>query len=105
MQRFIIFLLLVTLALAGCGPATRATSQPGETVTQVLAPTAESGEATATSAPVATEVPAASQPLTQTEQPGQPSETAGPQETQAWIAYTSTDGNIWMLDTASGEDQ
>ncbi|HZD55657.1 MAG TPA: hypothetical protein VE136_02960 [Anaerolineales bacterium] len=105
MQRFMIFLLLVTLAVAGCRPATRATSQPGETATQVLALTAENGETASTGAPVATEVPAASQPLTQTEQPGQPSETAGPEEIQAWIAYTSTDGNIWMLDTVSGEDQ
>lgn len=97
MQRFIIFVLLAALTLAGCNLASPGTTQPGNTETQVLSPTAESGK------PTATDVPAATQPATQTQETAQPPGTAAPQEGQAWIAYTGADGNIWLLDRVSGE--
>jgi Tol biopolymer transport system component len=104
MQRFIIFLLLATLILAGCSPANPGTSQTGNTETQALSPTAQSGVPTATNAPAATDVPA-TQPATQTQEPAQPTEAAAPQDNQSQIVYTGTDGNIWVLDPVSGEGQ
>ncbi|MEJ2305887.1 MAG: hypothetical protein P8Y14_30565 [Anaerolineales bacterium] len=105
MQRFIVFLLLATLILAGCSPASPGTSEPGNTATQALSPTTGSGGPMATDTPVVTDVPAATEPTSQTEEPAQPTEATAPQENQGWIAYTGAGGNIWMLDTASGENQ
>lgn len=103
MKGFMIVILLVTLILAGCASPSLGTVEPVLTSTQPLPPTFGGTGETNTNTPLA--MGTTVQPATQTQEPVQSTVTPTPQESPGWLAYIGNDGNIWMVEQVSGENQ
>ena len=104
MQRLIIFAILVIALLSACAQADQQIT-PMEPLTTTIQEPGSGGNSTVsptlsiTPEPTNTNVPA-----TPTVMPSE-TPTAEPETTSSWVVYTGVDDNIWLVDSATGENR
>ena len=103
MQRLVILLLLVVMALTACNPAGAPATQAPQAETLVPVPSVAASEPAASDTPVAAATSTLSASPSATAQAAVPTSTGQAAERQGWIAHIGTDGNLWLVDTAGEE--